>query len=162
MRRYKKEKRNVDIGLISNYNKGMKTRDVISMISRIRQKINGVIISELSKQGIEGIVVSHGDILYALFQKKRMTMAEIAGKIGKDKSTVTALVNKLVFCGYVSKERDTEDARVIYVELTVKGRELEPLFEEISQKVLKVFYTDISDAEKEELFRLLSKVEKNF
>jgi DNA-binding MarR family transcriptional regulator len=140
----------------------MKTRDVISMISRIRQKINGVIISEISKQGIEGIVVSHGDILYALFKKKKMTMAEIAGKIGKDKSTVTALVNKLVLCGYVSKERDTEDARVTYVELTAKGRELEPVFEEISQKVLKVFYTDISDEEKEELFRLLSKIEKNF
>jgi DNA-binding MarR family transcriptional regulator len=147
---------------MSNYNKNMKTRDVISMISRIRQKINGVIISEISKQGIEGIVVSHGDILYALFKKKKMTMAEIAGKIGKDKSTVTALVNKLVLCGYVSKERDTEDARVTYVELTAKGRELEPVFEEISQKVLKVFYTDISGEEKEELFRLLSKIEKNF
>lgn len=152
----------VDIDLISNYNETMKTRDVISMISRIRQKVNSYIISEISRQGIDGIAVSHGDILYALFQKERMTMAEIAGKIGKDKSTVTALVNKLVTIGYVAKERDTEDTRVTYVVLTTRGSELEPLFEEVSKKVLKVFYTDISKEEKEELLRILSKIERNF
>ncbi len=152
----------IDIGLISNYNEPMKTRDAISIISKIKHKIDGFIISELSSQGIEGIVVSHGDILYALFQKEKLTMAEIAGKIDKDKSTVTALVNKLVQYGYVSKERDTEDARVIYVALTAMGKRLEPSFDAISKKVLDVFYKDFSEEEKEVLFRLLSKIEKNF
>lgn len=152
----------IDIGLVSNYNEPMKTRDAISTISKIKHKIDGFIISELSSQGIEGIVVSHGDILYALFQKEKLTMAEIAGKIDKDKSTVTALVNKLVQYGYVSKERDTEDARVIYVALTAMGKRLEPSFDAISKKVLDVFYKDFSEEEKEVLFRLLSKIEKNF
>lgn len=151
----------IDIGLISNYNDLMKTRDAISIISKIKHKINNVIISELSKQGIEGIVVSHGDILYALFQKEKMTMAEIASRIGKDKSTVTALVNKLVHYGYVSKERDTEDARVVYVAITAAGKRLEPSFEEISKKVLDLFYKNFSEEEKEDLFRLLNKIDKN-
>lgn len=140
----------------------MKTRDAISLISRIRQKVNGFIVSEISNQGIDGIVVSHGDIIYALFKRQRMTMAEIAEKIAKDKSTVTALVNKLVTLGYVAKERDTEDTRVVYVTLTPQGRELEPVFEAISYEVLKVFYTDISEDEKEELIRILSKIDSNF
>ncbi len=152
----------IDISLMSNYNKTMKTSDVISMISRIRQKVNGFIISEVSRKGIEGIAVSHGDILYALFRKERMTMAEIAGKIGKDKSTVTALVGKLVNHGYVVKERDTEDSRVTYVVLTATGRELEPIFEEVSQKVLEVFYTNVSKEEQDELLRILSTIERNF
>ncbi|WP_228353418.1 MarR family winged helix-turn-helix transcriptional regulator [Variimorphobacter saccharofermentans] len=151
----------LDISLISNYNIIMKTRDIISLISRIRQKVNAFIISELSQGGMEGIVVSHGDILYALFQKERMTMAEIASKIGKDKSTVTALVNKLVNYGYVSKERDTRDSRVTYVVLTPTGKELKPLFEEISQKVLEVFYTNVTEEEKEELLRILCKIDCN-
>lgn len=140
----------------------MKTRDVISLISRIRQKVNGLIITEISRQGIDGIVVSHGDILYALFQKERMTMAEIAAKIGKDKSTVTALVNKLVKLGYVARERAAEDTRVTYVTLTAQGHELEPVFEAVSKKVLEVFYTNVSEEEKEELLRLLSRIESNF
>ena len=140
----------------------MKTRDAISLISKIRQKVNGFIVSEISKNGIDGIVVSHGDILYALFEKQKLTMAEIAQKIGKDKSTVTALVDKLVRLGYVTKERDAEDTRVVYVTLTPLGHELKPIFEAISREVLDVFYLNVSEGEKEELLRLLSKIESNF
>lgn len=139
-----------------------KTNDVISIISRIRQKTNNLIVSELSRKGVHGIVVSHGDILYALFRKDRMTMAEIASRIGKDKSTVTTLVNKLVNLGYVIKERAAEDTRVIYVNLTPLGKKLEPLFAEISNRVLEVFYTNISEQEKLELLRILSKIDNNF
>jgi DNA-binding MarR family transcriptional regulator len=139
----------------------MKTNDIISIISRIRQKTYKHIVSELSRKGIQGIVVSHGDILYALFRKERMTMAEIADRIGKDKSTVTTLVNKLVNLGYVIKERAAEDTRVIYVNLTPLGKELEPLFIEVSNRVLEVFYTDVSEQEKQELLRILSKLDRN-
>jgi DNA-binding MarR family transcriptional regulator len=140
----------------------MKTRDIISLISKVRQKANGFILSELSGQGIDGLAASHGDILYALFQKRRMTMAEIAGKIGRDKSTVTALVGKLVSFGYVVKERDTQDTRVAYVTLTPQGQELEPVFEAISRRVLERFYANVSESEKQELLRILSKIESNF
>jgi DNA-binding MarR family transcriptional regulator len=139
----------------------MKTRNVISQISRIRQKVNAFIVSEISKKGVDGIVVSHGDILYALFQKEKLTMAEIAERISRDKSTVTALVDKLVKLGYVTKERDTKDTRVTYVALTDKGHELEPAFEAISQELLDLFYKDVTEEEKEELIRILDKIERN-
>jgi DNA-binding MarR family transcriptional regulator len=140
----------------------MSTRDAISLIARVRQRVNGVILTEISRHGMEGIVVSHGDVLYALFHRERMTMAEIADRIAKDKSTVTALVNKLISLGYVTKERDYMDARVVYASLTPKGRELQPVFEEISNQVMGLFYNHISEEEKQELIRILSKIENNF
>lgn len=140
----------------------MNTRDAISLISKIREKSNKLIETEMSQNGIEGIVTSHGDIIYALFKNKRMTMAEIANKIGRDKSTVTALIDKLVKIGYVIKERDTEDTRVVYVTLTEKGYELEPIFEAVSAKLLEVFYLGISEEEKEELTKILNKIYSNF
>lgn len=140
----------------------MNIKNVISLISKIREKVNRFIVSEMSKCGIEGIVTSHGDIIYALFKKPRLTMAEIADKIGRDKSTVTALVDKLVRLGYVAKERDTADTRVVYVTLTHKGNELKPIFEAISSEILDVFYLDISEKEKEELIRILNKIYNNF
>lgn len=140
----------------------MNAKDVISLISKIREKVNRFIVSEMSKYGIDGIVTSHGDIIYALFKNPRMTMAEIAEKIGRDKSTVTALVDKLVRLGYVKKERDTEDTRVVYVYLTEKGNELKPIFEAISSEVLDVFYLYISENEREELVRILNKIYNNF
>jgi DNA-binding MarR family transcriptional regulator len=140
----------------------MNTRDVISLISKIREKGNRLIVSEMYKHGIDGIVTSHGDIIYALFKKPRLTMAEIAEKIGRDKSTVTALVDKLVRLRFVTKERDTEDTRVVYVTLTQKGNELKPIFDAISSEILDVFYKDISENEKEELIRILNKIYNNF
>jgi len=150
------------IDLISNYNAVMESRDVISLISKIREKVNRFIGSEMVKYGIEGIATSHGDIIYALFKTPRLTMADISKKINKDKSTVTALVDKLVRLGYVTKERNVKDTRVVYVALTEKGRELEPIFEVISQQLLDVFYLDISDKEKEDLLHVLKRIYGNF
>jgi DNA-binding MarR family transcriptional regulator len=140
----------------------MKAQDIISLISKIREKSNRFIVSEMSKHGIDNIATSHGDIIFSLLMKPRLTMAEIADKIGKDKSTVTALVDKLVRLGYVTKERDSEDTRVVYVTLTQKGTELKPIFDTISKEVLDVLYLGISENEKEELIRILNKIYSNF
>ncbi len=148
--------------MTSNYNKLMKTRDALSLISKIREAANGVIVSKMAKAGINDLVTSHGDILYALFKRPQMTMAEIADKIGKDKSTVTALVNKLVTLEYVQKNRDTEDNRVIYVSLTDKGLTLEPIFEDISKELMEVFYQGVSEEEKQQLIQVLMKIYSNF
>ncbi len=51
----------------------MKTRDAISLISKIRENVNRLIEAEMSKNGLNGIVTSHGDIIYALFKKPKMT-----------------------------------------------------------------------------------------
>ena len=139
----------------------MSTQGVIALISKIKEKTNRLILEEMSQNGIEGIVTSHGDIIYALLKKPKMTMAEIADKIGKDKSTVTSLINKLVKLKYVSKERDTEDARVIYVTLTQEGKKLFPRFVAISKKVLDIFYTEVSEDEQKELVRILNKIYSN-
>lgn len=135
---------------------------MISLTSQIREKVNRFIESEMMKQGIEGLGTSHGDIIYALFHTPRLMMADISKRIGKDKSTVTALVDKLVRLGYVTKERDPEDARVVHAVLTSKGRKLEPVFERISQDMLEVFYTGISEEEKAVLLRILKKIYSNF
>ncbi|MGO0943864.1 MarR family winged helix-turn-helix transcriptional regulator [Clostridioides difficile] len=39
-------------------------------------------------------------------------MKEIAAKIGKDKSTVTVLVNKLINLGYLERQKCTNDKRI--------------------------------------------------
>lgn len=139
----------------------MNSSNVISLISKIREKINRLITAEMSERGIEDLATSHGDIIDALYSKPQMTMAEIAAKIGKDKSTVTALVDKLVRLGYVTKERDTLDTRVVYVTLTKKGNDLKPAFIEISKKVLDTVYLNIAENDKEELMRILEKIYLN-
>ncbi|MDD1681193.1 MAG: MarR family transcriptional regulator, partial [Methanoregula sp.] len=106
----------------------MSRGNAIALISRIREKANRLIVSELEDHGIVGIVPSHGDILNILFVEKRCTMNELARKIHRTKPNVTVLIDKLAGYGFVRKEKSADDNRVTYITLTDKGENLRPVF----------------------------------
>ena len=132
------------------------------MISKVRENANKFITEEMDKWGVKGLAPSHGDILSALLKHERLTMKELADKIGRDKSTVTVLVDKLIKQGFVEKTRDIEDNRVVFVSLTEKGRELRPMFDSISKDLISTVYKGMSENEKEELIKTLTKIKNNF
>ncbi|MDR3598643.1 MarR family transcriptional regulator [Clostridium sp.] len=140
----------------------MSTRDIISLIASIREKANRLIIQEMSMREMEGLAPSHGDILSALFEYSSLTMKDLAREINKDKSTVTALVNKLLNLGYIERTRDLADSRIVYITLTEKGKSLKDDFKEISDKLIERVYKDISKNEQEVLINILTKIQDNF
>lgn len=140
----------------------MSTRDIVSLIALIREQANRFIIQEMSMKEMEGLAPSHGDILSALFEYSSLTMKDLAKKINKDKSTVTALVNKLLNFGYIERIRDIEDSRIIYSTLTEKGENLKADFKEISDKLIERVYKDISKNEQEVDINILTKIHNNF
>ena len=140
----------------------MNTKDIISLISNIRNSANKFIINEMDKYGIKGLAPSHGDIIFALLKNEKLTMKELTEKIDKDKSTLTALVNKLVRLGYVEKTRDVEDNRNVFVTLTKQGWSLEEIFKKISDELISTTYKNISENEREEVIEILKKIKNNF
>lgn len=146
---------------MSNYTGSMNKTDAISLIAKLRNASNRYIESQMEENGLKGIATSHGDILFTLFYHDRMTMAGIAKKIDKDKSTITALVSKLARMGYVKKERDIKDSRIVYVVLTDEGLQLKPIFENISNSLIEKFYGDLSENESEQFFLTLTKLYHN-
>ena len=96
------------------------------------------------------------------FSSKRAVTVVNVRLIGKDKSTVTALVNKLSKLGYVKKEKCKKDRRVTYVEITEKSEEIEEKFNEISKDVYSTAYKNFSEDEKELFLKLLKKLNNNF
>lgn len=136
--------------------------NAIALISRIREKANRLIVSELEDHGITGIVPSHGDILNVLFREKRCTMNELAKKIHRTKPNVTVLIDKLVEYGYVQKEKSAEDNRVTYITLTDKGESLRPVFLSISTKLNKIVYGRLSPEDAESLEKMLQAISDRF
>ena len=67
----------------------------LALISRIHEKGNRFITEQLKKNGIDGLVPSHGDILAVLYKYQKSTMKDIADRIHRTKPTVTVLVDKL-------------------------------------------------------------------
>ncbi len=85
---------------------------IIHLIGLIRDNVNRFLSQELKNLGLKGISPSHGDILGALCLKDGLQMKELATLINRDKSTITALVNKLIGLDYVEKETDGNDNRM--------------------------------------------------
>lgn len=147
------------------------TKQVISMhdkyivyfVSKTKTFMTQFIEQQLKASSLNDIIPSHGNILTVLYEADGLlTMKDIAKKIGKDKSTVTALVNKLVTLGYVTKETATHDRRITHVKLTEKAIKAQPTYDSISQAVHETAYQNFTEAEKKELLRLLKKLSLNF
>ena len=130
-------------------------------MSRIREQANKLIVRELRQRGVEGIVPSHGDIMVHLFAAEECTMQNLAKQINRTKPTVTVLIEKLVACGYVVKEKSAEDNRVTLIKLTAKGWELKPIFEVISAKMNAIVYQGLCEEEAEMLEKVLTQINGN-
>jgi MarR family transcriptional regulator, organic hydroperoxide resistance regulator len=138
------------------------TEGIISTISTVREKANRYISQQLKKMGVEDIATPYGGIFMCLLSKSPLTMGEIARNIRRDKSTVTVLIRKLTDLGYVETSVSPKDARATFVRLSKKGKALEPVFSEISEKIRKRIYKGFTEEEKEMLAVLLEKVRDNF
>ena len=133
-------------------------RNLLSLISKIHEKGNRFIIEELKKNGAEGLVPSHGDILACLYEQEKMTMKDIADKIHRTRPTVTVLVDKLEKLGYLKREISQEDSRYTYIVLTKKGKDFKPVFVKISKDLNNMLYKNLSQEEADILENLLQKI----
>ena len=140
----------------------MKTDHIIALIAKTREKSNAFILMKLKELGIEGLAPSHGGILINLFRSSPLPMKELAERIGRDKSTITALINKLIKLGYVEKQKDPSDSRVTLIGLTREGADLKPDFEYVSAKLLSTTFRGFSTEEREQVVRLLDRIHGNF
>ncbi|WXR62521.1 MarR family transcriptional regulator [Peptostreptococcaceae bacterium AGR-M142] len=141
----------------------MNDKYIIYFISKTKKKMSEFIERKLKEKNLNDLVPSYGNILTVLYDNGgRLNMKEIGALLGKDKSTITALINKLIKLDYVMKEKSKTDKRVTYIVLTKKAREIEDKFNKISKSVNQTAYKDFTDEEKEIFLRLLKKLNTNF
>lgn len=131
-------------------------------MSRVHHKGATYIEELLREKGIKNLAYSHIRIIIILSIHQQLSMKEISELIGKDKSTVTTLVNKLERFGYVRKSVCKSDKRVTFLKLEKKSEEII----EIVFQVAKVFHQKVegllTKEEIETLFFLMEKLIKNF
>ncbi len=141
----------------------MNDKYIVYFVSKTKKSMIQFIEDQLLKKDIDDIVPSYGNILTVLYDHGgKLSMKEIGDLLGKEKSTITTLVNKIEKLGYVEKVKSEDDRRVTYVCITEKGRGIESEFADISKEVKKTAYDGFTNEEKKELLRLLKKLKNNF
>lgn len=138
-----------------------KTQQIIRRIGGIHDSIHRFISGYIEQCEKECLVPSHGELLTALFSGREFTMGDLAREIRKTKPTVTVLVEKLVRCGYVIRERDARDGRISYIRLTEKGWGLKPVLEDTLSSLEMRLFSGFTVQEKNNLEEMLFRIEEN-
>lgn len=140
----------------------MNVNSSISQLSHIHTITADFLIEKLKERGFQDYASSHGNILFQLSTKDKMTMGELAQRINRDKSTTTVLVRKLEQDGLVACTPDPQDKRSKFIQTTEKGKQFNQTTKEISHELLTTFYKGFSDEEKDSFLNFLIRIENNF
>jgi len=107
---------------------------------------------------VEGISASQFSAMKVLRIHGKLAQRDIAKYILKSGGNITVLVDNLESMGYVTRDRDTKDRRVVYVSLTPQGEALfDDLYPGHLQRIREAMGA-LTEAECEQLIALLQKV----
>ena len=63
-------------------------------------------------------------VMLVLWEETTASVKELGQRLALDSGTLTPLLKRLEHSGFVSRRRDTEDERVVRIELTAEGKKL--------------------------------------
>ena len=134
---------------------------LFSYISRIKIK-SYIFIENLAKKRGITLSYSHMRIIIILHFNKKLSMKELTEKLGRDKSTVTALVNKLETEGYLKKTVCCKDKRITYLQLKEKSQEIVDTLFEVSEIFHEKVKSIIGQEDTETLYKISQKLLENW
>jgi DNA-binding MarR family transcriptional regulator len=107
--------------------------------------------------------LSHAQIgmLYLLCYHDQASVKETADYLGVTKSAVTQLADPLVSKGYVSRQNDQEDRRIVRLSLTAEGRQELKLLSNHKFDSIRSDIDRLSDKDLEQLYKLHQKMARN-
>ncbi|MDB5081036.1 MAG: yfiV [Chloroflexi bacterium] len=138
-----------------------------------RQKINQHVVEyqKIFMQAMQGgpmpeflgsdMTMPQFKILFLLQSRGRLRMSEIAHALGKNISTATGIVDRLVEQNIIQREEDPEDRRAVLTRLTSHGQELYETFSRSRQQNIQRILDRLTTEELaviEQAMRLMARV----
>jgi MarR family transcriptional regulator, 2-MHQ and catechol-resistance regulon repressor len=109
-----------------------------------------------------GITGSQYNVLRILRgEGQPMPCLEVADRMLSAMPGITGLVDRLETLGFVTRDRSTEDRRVVYVAITSKGQEVLANLDEPVAALQQKLIGHLSKTEMKELIRLLEKARQS-
>lgn len=97
-------------------------------------------------------------VLDFIYKNQSCTMGQLSKGLEVSLSTLTGIVERLVRDGYVVRERDEKDRRVVRVRLTPRGREVAEELKTIYADILRRIYHALSPQDRESFIRIIKKI----
>lgn len=131
------------------------------LISKIKQIQGRVFEKLLDENGISEFNGAQGRILFVLWNKDNIPISTLSEETGLAKTTLTNMLDRLERNGHIVREYDPKDRRSVKIRLTENTKDMRDKYDQVSEKMNRIFYNDFS--EKEILFfeSCLEKILKN-
>lgn len=114
--------------------------------------------SELAGQMTPGITGSQFFVLKTIQSQGRLTVSDVAEKLGVSLSAITALVNRLVKAGLVVRSRDEQDRRLVWLEVTDLGKETLANCIASRRNVSNKYFSQLTIEDMEKLVEIYEKI----
>lgn len=110
---------------------------------------------------LQGINYSQYLILRILSRSGPQRAAQLAEVTQITPGAITSATDKLVVEGYAERKGDKEDRRVVYLEITDKGKELVESMAQEQNKITMKFFQGLPEEDIQHLIRIYHKISDN-
>jgi DNA-binding MarR family transcriptional regulator len=97
-------------------------------------------------------------ILGTLDKNEESNMSELAKGMNVTTAAMTGVIDRLVRDGYVTRENDPDDRRVIKVRLTAKGDKVAKMLHEHRRQMTMKLLGVLSEQEREDYLKILTRI----
>ncbi|MCP8966950.1 MarR family winged helix-turn-helix transcriptional regulator [Ectobacillus ponti] len=97
-------------------------------------------------------------VLRALYAKSPQMASQIASEVNVTSSHITAVTDRLVRKGFVTRQRSDSDRRIVYLEITETGRDVAEKLEEMRKNYYGEKFADWSNEEIKYVIELFERV----
>jgi len=117
------------------------------LMSQIKQ-ISGRIFDKLLAQaGVDAFNGAQGRILYVLWQRDGIPIAELSQKTGLAKTTLTSMLDRMESADLIARVADKADRRQIRISLTEKAHKLSDQYDKVSREMNEIYYAGFLEDE---------------
>ena len=113
---------------------------------------------ELGKNKVDGITGSQFFVMKKIHYRGRSTVTDVAEDLGVSLSAITSLVDKLCKVGLVLRQRDENDRRLVWLELTSEGNEILNRCLASRRQVVGRYLEQLPDEDLEQLLRIYERL----
>lgn len=115
----------------------------------------------LKVHGLDDITREQFNILLLLSLSGGLYQTQIANILGKDRPNITRMIDVIETKGFIRREKDANNRRILKVYLTEKGLEKVQNIKPLKERMDRVQYKGMSTEEIDTLVTLLRRVRKN-
>ncbi|ACS99536.1 MarR family winged helix-turn-helix transcriptional regulator [Paenibacillus sp. JDR-2] len=117
--------------------------------------------NEWSRKTMTGMNYTQFKLLFTLHTSDSLKVSELAEILGLTSGAITGIADKLVAEGLISRERANDDRRVVYIELTAKGKDMVDDILESQKETFSSFFNVLPEEDIQHLRRIFAQLLAN-